>query len=283
MSIEVKNISYVYHSKTSYEKKALNHVSLQIEDGEFIGIVGHTGCGKSTLIQLIAGLLSPTSGQVMIDGQDINEKHYERSILRRHVGIVFQYPEYQLFETTVEKDVSFVLKNNSFPQKDIKKRVQWALESMGFVYEDIRKKSPLSLSGGEKRRVAIAGVIALKPKIMIFDEPFAGLDPYSRIQFIEFLKEFHQQGTTIIIVSHNIDLLSECVQRVIVFDQGEKVADETRQIFHQLEFLKEHHVTTSQIRTLAQKLYDQHIIKECNILDYQELLNQILLMEKFHE
>lgn len=283
MSIEVKNLSYVYHPKTSYEKIALNHVSLQIEDSEFVGIVGHTGCGKSTLIQLIAGLLSPTSGQVMIDGQDINEKHYERSILRRQVGIVFQYPEYQLFETTVEKDVSFVLKNNHFPQKDIKRRVQWALETMGFVYEDIRKKSPLSLSGGEKRRVAIAGVIALKPKIMIFDEPFAGLDPYSRIQFIKFLKEFHQQGTTIIIVSHNIDLLSECVQRVIVFDQGEKVADETREIFHQLDFLKKHHVTTSQIRILTQKLYDQHVIEECDILDYQELLNQILLMEKFHE
>ena len=169
MSIEVKELFYKYAEKTPLEVQALENINFNIHDGEFVGIMGHTGCGKSTLIQLMAGLLTPSGGQIIIDDADINAANYDRSTLREMVGVVFQYPEYQLFETTVEKDVAFALKHSGFSREEVESRVKWALEILGFSYEDIRGKSPLSLSGGEKRRVAISGVLAARPNVLIFD------------------------------------------------------------------------------------------------------------------
>ena len=194
MWIEVKNLSCSYGSGTASAQEALKDVSFKIEDGEFVGIMGHTGCGKSTLIQLIAGLLTPDRGQVLIDGEDINAPGYDRLALRGKVGIVFQYPEYQLFETTVEKDVAFVLKHSGLGKDERERRVKGALEAMGFSWEAVRKKSPLSLSGGEKRRVAIAGVLAAQPRILIFDEPIAGLDPFGRTAFLELSAKLNRRG-----------------------------------------------------------------------------------------
>lgn len=272
MSVKVKNLSFQYDKGL----KVLKDVSFEIKKGEFVGIMGHTGCGKSTLIQLISGLLTPTSGNIYIYDEDINHKKYDRALLRQKVGIVFQYPEYQLFETTVEKDVAFALKNNKFSQKEIKERVRWALEMMGFSYEDIRKKSPLSLSGGEKRRVAIAGVIVSQPHILIFDEPIAGLDPYGRLEFLKLVKALHQQGTTIIMVSHNIDILCEYTQKMLVFHQGQLIANEsTKDIFNNLDFLSKYQMETSQIRHISQKLYERGFLVSPYITNYQEFINEV--------
>jgi energy-coupling factor transport system ATP-binding protein len=235
MPIDVEHLSYAYSPQGTQNVVALSDVTLQIADGEFVGIMGRTGSGKSTLIQLMAGLLVPTDGRVLLDGRDIAEKDYDRSALRRTVGIVFQYPEYQLFETTVAKDVAFGLSHSGLDRTEVASRVCWALELMGFDYDKIRNQSPLALSGGEKRRVAIAGVLAIKPRILIFDEPVAGLDPQSRVAFMQMVSHLHQDGTTIIMVSHNTDVLSEYAERMVVLDQGRIVmAGTTQEVFTQL-------------------------------------------------
>lgn len=276
MSIEVKNLSYYYAEKTSLEVKALDRISFKINNGEFVGIMGHTGCGKSTLVQLIAGLLAPSSGQVLLDGVDINNYHYNRAVLRRTVGIVFQNPEYQLFETTVEKDVAFALKHSKLGKTETIERVKRALEVMGFSYEEIRKKSPLSLSGGEKRRVAIAGVLAAKPNVLIFDEPIAGLDPYSRIEFLELVRKLNQEGTTILMVSHNTDSLCEYAERILVMNSGKLVADGAPdKIFNSLDLVKEFHIGISNVRNIAQSLYENGFISSPIITKHQTLVNEI--------
>ncbi|MDE6864211.1 MAG: ATP-binding cassette domain-containing protein [Eubacterium sp.] len=188
MSIELKSVSYTYARNTNYQTQALDNINLTIGDGEFVGIMGQTGCGKSTLIQLIDGLLVPDAGCVLLDGQDINNKKYDRRILRKHIGLVFQLPEYQLFETTVERDIAFVLKQSHLSKAEKKERVIDALDAVGFDYDKIKDKSPLSFSGGEKKRLAIAGALAAKPKILIFDEPVAGLDCQGRAAFLKLVR-----------------------------------------------------------------------------------------------
>ena len=180
MPITVTNLTCVYGAGTPFETAALRDVSVTVENGSFVGILGRTGCGKSTLIQIMAGLLTPTAGTVMLDGQDIHARRYDRSILRRKVGIVFQYPECQLFETTVEKDVAFGLKHSGLSAAEKQARVRWALETVGFSFEKVHDQPPMGLSGGEKRRVAIAGVLAMKPDVIILDESTAMLDPSGR-------------------------------------------------------------------------------------------------------
>ena len=180
MSIEIENLSYVYMPGTPFEKRALDDVSLRIEDGEFIALIGHTGSGKSTLIQHINGLLKPSSGKIIVDGVDITVPKFKLNEIRKKVGLVFQYPEYQLFEETIEKDIAFGPKNLGLTNDDIDKKVKKAMEFVGLDYNTYKDISPFDLSGGQKRRVAIAGVVAMEPKVLILDEPTAGLDPKGR-------------------------------------------------------------------------------------------------------
>lgn len=224
MSIEIRDLTFSYpaaHGKID----ALRGIDLTIRKGSFVGFMGRTGCGKSTLMQLIAGLKEPDSGSILIDGVDIFARHYDRKELRKKIGIVFQYPEYQLFETTVEKDVAFGLKHHRLSKTEVNERVRWALSQMGFDYESIREQSPLALSGGEKRRVAIAGVLAVKPEILIFDEPVAGLDPVGREEFLSLVRRLNQMGTTILMVSHNADALAAVAERIVLLEQGKITAD----------------------------------------------------------
>ena len=203
----------------------LDQVSLQVGSGEFVGIVGCTGCGKTTLLKAMAGLLKVQDGEILLDGENIFSRRFDRTVLRRKVGMVFQYPEYQLFAQTVEKDVGFGLKYSRLSREEKQERVRWALEQMGFSYEEIKDQSPLSLSGGEKRRVAIAGVLATKPELLMLDEPLAGLDPMAREMFLEFLEKLTGQGVTVLMVSHNLDALAEHAARIIGMKQGKIVMD----------------------------------------------------------
>ncbi len=235
MRITIENLSYTYNERTNERVDALKHISSTIDPGDFVGIMGPTGCGKTTLIQLIAGLLTPTGGHIYVEGKDINGKDYDRNVLRQSIGVVFQYPEQQLFETTVERDVAFGLKHSLLSPGQIDERAKWALETMGFDFEKIRKQSPLVLSGGEKRKVAIAGILAVKPKILIFDEPIAGLDPYGRQSFLELAAKLNDTGTTIIMISHNMDALAEYTKRLLVLEDGRLIdSGETRAIFSRM-------------------------------------------------
>ncbi len=232
MRITIENLSYTYKTRSGDTIDALKNISCTIGSGDFVGIVGKTGCGKTTLIQLIAGLLTPTEGHIYLDDKDINDRSFDRNLLRQSIGVVFQYPEYQLFETTVEKDVAFGLKHSDLSPREKDRCIKWALEIMGFQFENIRKKSPLSLSGGEKRRVAIAGIIAVKPKILIFDEPIAGLDPYGRQNFLELVTKLNNIGTTIIMISHNTDAIAEYTRHMLVLEDGMLIhSGETRAVF----------------------------------------------------
>ena len=225
MAMILEHVNYSYGVGTGKEFHALKDINLQIGDHEFIGLVGHSGSGKSTLIQLMNGLLRATEGTIYWDGQDIYDKSFSMRSLRGQVGLVFQYPEYQLFAQTVEKDVGFGLKYSRLSREEKQERVRWALEQMGFSYEEIKDQSPLSLSGGEKRRVAIAGVLATKPELLMLDEPLAGLDPMAREMFLEFLEGLTGQGVSVVMVSHNVDALAQHAARIIGMKQGKIVMD----------------------------------------------------------
>ncbi len=226
MSIEIKNVSYTYMPGTPFESKALDDVSLTVEEGSFVAIAGHTGSGKSTLIQHMNGLLQPTSGEVAVDGQSLSGKGKEVKAARDKVGMVFQYPEHQLFEETVEADIAFGQKNRGLSEKEIAARVKMAMEFVGVDYEAYRKKSPFGLSGGEMRRVAIAGVVALSPKYLVLDEPTAGLNPQGRDELLEKIRELHEKRhMTIIFVSHDMDAIARYAERVIVLSGGRLVLD----------------------------------------------------------
>lgn len=266
---------------TPQQVKALDDISLTIGDGEFLGIMGHTGSGKTTLIHLLAGLLSPQKGRVLLDGEDINGRRYDRSLLRHSIGIVFQYPEYQLFETTVERDVAFGLKHSGLSRSEVLRRVQWALETMGFSFEAIRSQSPLALSGGEKRRVAIAGVLAMKPKILIFDEPIAGLDPVGREAFLQLAVSLNNAGTTIIAVSHNADALGEVAKRLVVLHNGRIVMDGTAgKVFSDIGQMEELHLGVSTSRLLADMLYRRGLNIPQDITGYERLLASLIMQMK---
>ena len=193
MSIKIENLTHVYMPKTPFEKKALDDVSLVIEDGEFLALIGHTGSGKSTLIQHLNGLLEPSSGKILVDDIDITNKETKLTDIRKKIGLVFQYPEYQLFEETIEKDIAFGPNNLGLTQDEVSKRVKKSMEMVGLDYETYKDISPFDLSGGQKRRVAIAGVIAMEPKVLILDEPTAGLDPKGRDDILEQIRILHQE------------------------------------------------------------------------------------------
>lgn len=279
MPIEIKNVSYIYAKGTPFEAAALRNISLTIDNGEFIGVMGHTGCGKSTLIQLIVGLLHPAEGHILLDGKDINSRAYDRRELRRKAGIVFQYPEYQLFETTVERDVMFGLKHSGLPKSETAERVRWALETVGFDFQKIRDLSPLGLSGGEKRRVAIAGVLALKPEVLILDEPIAGLDPLGREAFLKLTDELNASGTSIVMVSHNADSLAEHAKRIIVLENGGLIMDDTAwKVFSDVQKLKEKRIGISQAAIIAEMLREHGIDIKNDVVRYDELISQLVLV-----
>lgn len=231
--IEINNLMHVYSPGLPFEKKAVDDISLKIEENEFIGLIGHTGSGKSTFIQHLNGLLKPSSGEIIIDGTRVDKSGANLTDLRKKVGLVFQYPEYQLFEETIERDIAFGPRNLDISEEEVHERVKASMESVGLDYETYKDKSPFELSGGLKRRVAIAGVLAMEPKVLILDEPTAGLDPRGRDEILSEIKSIHEnRKITVILVSHSMEDVARIAERIIVFDKGKVFLDgEPREIF----------------------------------------------------
>jgi energy-coupling factor transport system ATP-binding protein len=256
MSIKIENLTHIYMPKTPFEKKAIDNVSIEIEQGEFVALIGHTGSGKSTLIQHINGLLKPTSGRILIDDIDITKKNVKLTNIRKKVGLVFQYPEYQLFEETIEKDISFGPQNLGLDNDEINKRVRRAMKIVGLDYEQYKDKSPFEISGGQKRRVAIAGVVAMEPKVLILDEPTAGLDPKGRDDILSKIVELYKEyNMTIILVSHSMEDVAKVANRIVVMDKGKCILDGTPQkIFKEIEILESVGLAVPQVTYLIREL-----------------------------
>jgi len=256
MPIQVENLSHTYMPGSPFSSVAIHNLSLTIEDGEFIGILGHTGSGKTTFVQHLNGLLLPTEGRVIVNGTNIAEKGAALRELRKQVGLVFQYPEYQLFEETVVKDIAFGPKNIGFSKEETDERVHWACGQVGLDYEAMSKVSPFELSGGQMRRVAIAGVLAMRPKVLILDEPTAGLDPAGKRSILQMIKTLHADNSiTVIMVSHNMDEIAALATRLIVMSKGELVMTGTpREVFRQGEALKNIGLGVPQGAELTQRL-----------------------------
>ena len=256
MSIVIEHLNYVYMTGGPYETKALSDVNLTIHDGEFIGLIGHTGSGKSTLVQHLNGLIMPTSGRVLVDGMDLADKGTDRRAVRQRVGLVFQYPENQLFEETVEKDIAFGPKNLGLDDAEIDRRVRDAMRRVALDYDRLHERSVFELSGGQMRRVAIAGVLAMEPQVLVLDEPCAGLDPRGREEILGLIKRLHEEaGTTIVMVSHSMDDVASLAERVIVMNHGEIVMDGApRDVFSRGEELRAIGLDVPQAVELAQQL-----------------------------
>ena len=259
MSVKIEKLTHVYMPKTPFEKTAIENINLTINDGEFIALIGHTGSGKSTLIQHINGLLKPTEGKIIIDGVDITDKKVKLTTIRKKVGLVFQYPEYQLFEETIEKDIAFGPTNLGLSDDEISNRVKKAMNAVGLDYEKYKDKSPFELSGGQKRRVAIAGVVAMEPKILILDEPTAGLDPKGRDDILNKITELHRlYNMTVILVSHSMEDVAKVAKRVIVMDRGKCILDGTpSKIFKEIDTLESVGLAVPQVTYLVKRLRDK--------------------------
>ena len=257
MSIALEHINYVYSPGTAYAKQALKDVCLEIPQGQFVGIIGHTGSGKSTLIQHLNGLTRATSGRILYEGKDIYEEGFDMRWLRSQVGLVFQYPEHQLFEVDVLSDVCFGPKNQGLSQEECEERAKEALELVGFP-EKYYRQSPFELSGGQKRRVAIAGVLAMRPKVLVLDEPTAGLDPKGRDEILDQVERLHKEtGMTVILVSHSMEDVARYVERIIVMNRGEKMLDGTpREVFRHYKELEKVGLAAPQVT------YVMHDLKE---------------------
>lgn len=273
MSIKIKNLNYIYAEGTPFEKTALKEINLEIGDGEFVGIIGHTGSGKSTLIQHLNGLIRATSGELEVNGIKIDKNTKNLENLRQQVGLVFQYPEHQLFELTVVKDIAFGPKNLGLKTEEIEQRVKEACELVG-LSEKYMEKSPFELSGGQKRRVAIAGVLAMQPKVLILDEPTAGLDPKGRDNILGKIKALHQQtGMTIILVSHSMEDVAEYVDRVIAMDNGRIILDgNPHEVFSQRDTLLSLGLNVPQITELVFALREKGFDIPENIITIEEAL-----------
>lgn len=269
MSIEVKDLRYVYNPGLPDETVALDGVSLEVRDGEILGIIGHTGSGKSTLLQHLNGILKPTSGEVYVDGQCITDGKVKLVDIRRRVGLVFQYPEYQLFEETVARDVAFGPHNLGLDEEEIDRRVREAIEIVGLDYESIKDVSPFELSGGQKRRVAIAGVTAMKPSVLILDEPTAGLDPKAHKDILAMIRRIHDQmGIIIIFVSHNMGDVAELSDRVVVMDRAKIILEGTPQeVFSHEEELTSRGLGVPPVREIVGKISEELPGFHSNALD----------------
>lgn len=256
MGIRLEHVNYIYSPDNAFRKQALRDVNLEIQDGEFIGLIGHTGSGKSTLIQHLNGLLKATSGQIYYNEQNIYDDKYRMIDLRSHVGLVFQYPEHQLFEMTVLKDVCYGPKNLGLDDDAAVDRAKEALAMVGMTEKDYAK-SPFELSGGQKRRVAIAGVLAMHPQVIVLDEPTAGLDPKGRNDILDQISALHRQtGITIILVSHSMEDVAKYVDRIIVMNRGEVFMDDTpKEIFRQSEALESVGLAAPQVTYVMRQLH----------------------------
>lgn len=284
MSIELKQVNYIYGQGTVYEKHALKNINLEIKKGEFIGIAGHTGSGKSTLIQHLNGLERATSGTITYDGQNIYDKTFDLDGLRMKVGLTFQYPEYQLFESTVFEDVCFGPKNQKLSKEEVERRAKEALRLVG-LSEDVYDQSPFQLSGGQKRRVAIAGVLAMNPEYLILDEPAAGLDPIGRTQILEQMKKLHEEkGIAIILVSHSMEDLANYVDRLIVMNHGEKVFDDTtRNVFAHYKELETMGLSAPSVMYIMDELKQRGLPVSTDILHMEEAEKEIMNALKWKE
>lgn len=276
MAIKIEHLTHIYNEGMPFEKKALDDINIDVAKGEFIGIIGHTGSGKSTLIQMFNGLLKPTSGNVIINGRDIHGNGVNKKEVRQQVGLVFQYPEYQLFEMTVYEDVAFGPKNLGLSEEEIKARVEYGCKAVG-LDESYYAKSPFELSGGQKRRVAIAGVLAMNPNILILDEPTAGLDPKGRNELFVQLKKMHEElGLTIVLISHSMEDVARYVDRLLVLYKGKKAYEGTpREVFaHGIE-LEKIGLAMPQIRYIMNELKAKGMDIDTDVLTVEEAAAQI--------
>ena len=275
--IITEKLSHVYSAGTPFESTALHDVSISIPQGQFAAVIGHTGSGKSTFIQHLNALLQPTEGRVLLDGQDINKDKYTRRDVKRKVGLVFQYPEYQLFEETVYKDIAFGPSNMKLGKEEIDERVREAAAFTG-VSEELFERSPLELSGGQKRRIAIAGVIAMRPEVLILDEPTAGLDPAGCAQIFENIRSYREKsGATVLIVSHSMDDVARLAERLIVFDRGAVVMDGTpAAVFSRAKELMEIGLSVPKAAELAVALRDCGVGLPEGIFTHERLLAALL-------
>ena len=278
--IEAKALTHTYSAGTPFEHKAIDNVELQVMPGEFLGIIGHTGSGKSTLIQHLNGLLRPTDGQILLDGEDIWAKPKEIRKVRFQVGLVFQYPEYQLFEETVYKDIAFGPKNMGLQGEEIDRRVRQAAVFAG-LDEDMLERSPFELSGGQKQRIAIAGVIAMEPKVLILDEPTAGLDPRGREAILAQLRAYHEQkGSTIILVSHSMEEIARNVDRIVVMSHAHKLMDGTpEEVFSRAEELLQVGLDVPQVTKVAMELQKRGLLQDSSVYTIEELARRLLTLK----
>lgn len=277
MSIKLEHINYVYGEGTAYEKHALKDINLEIPDGQFVGIIGHTGSGKSTLIQHLNGLIKATSGEIYYNGENIYADGYSMKELRSHVGLVFQYPEYQLFESDVLSDVCFGPKNLGLPEEEVKARSLEALHQVG-LKEKHYDKSPFDLSGGQKRRVAIAGILAMHPEVLILDEPTAGLDPKGRDDILDQIQKLHkEQGITVILVSHSMEDVAKYVDRIIVMDHGcMKFDGEPKKVFEHYKELESIGLAAPQVTYVMQTLKEKGFDVDVHAITIEEAKQSIL-------
>ena len=279
MPIEIKHLDHIYMPGSPFETKALDDVTLTIGDGEFVGLIGHTGSGKSTLVQHLNGLMKPDHGSVIVDGMDVSDKNADLREIRRRVGLVFQYPEHQLFEETVRKDVSFGPRNLGCSEQEIEERVVKACHQVGLSDEKL-DMSPFDLSGGNKRRVAIAGVLAMRPRVLVLDEPTAGLDPRGRNELLELIRGLHdEEGNTIVMVSHSMDDISALAQRIIVMNEGRVAMDGTpREVFAHPQELVDMHLGVPAAAQLAMELRKRGYNLPDNVYTLDEMRSLILAM-----
>lgn len=278
MPISIEHLTHTYMPGSPFAATAIHDVNLTIEDGELIGLLGHTGSGKTTLVQHLNGLMKPTEGRVVVDGLDLTAKDVSLLEVRRKVGLVFQYPEYQLFEETVAKDIAFGPKNLGLSSEEIDARVRRAMEQVGLVYDEIAECSPFELSGGQMRRVAIAGVLAMQPKVLILDEPTAGLDPAGRRGILSMIRTLHAAGgLTVIMVSHSMDDISTLATRLVVMSKGEMVLTGTpREVFEQQELMQSIGLGVPQAAQLAHALRDQGFDVASDLYTLEEVRDAIL-------
>lgn len=281
--VELKGVSFIYGRKTPYEIKALDDVSLEIEENLITGLIGHTGSGKSTLVQMLNGILRPSSGTVIVDGEDIWKKPKKIANIRYKVGMVMQYPEYQLFADTVKDDIAYGPKNMGLSAKEIEHRVKKSAEFCG-IDEETLKKSPFDLSGGQKRRVALAGVMAMNPKILVLDEPAAGLDPKGRREILGGIKKYREEsGTTVIIVSHSMEDMAMYCDRVVVMSGAQLLLNgTTKEVFGKSEILKENGLDVPEITNIVLKLREKGIDIPGDIYTVEDAVQSIsaLYLEK---
>lgn len=277
MSIELKNVNYIYSPGTAYEKHALKDISLEIPQGQFVGIIGHTGSGKSTLIQHLNGLVKATSGDILYEGKSIYDPKYNLKNLRSQVGLVFQYPEHQLFEVDVFSDVCFGPRNLGLSKAEVEERAKEALELVGFP-EKYYRQSPFELSGGQKRRAAIAGVLAMRPKVLILDEPTAGLDPKGRDEILDQVAYLHKEtGMTVVLVSHSMEDVARYVERIIVMNKGSKLYDGApKEVFRNYKELEKIGLAAPQVTYIMHELQQNGLHVSTDATTVEEAADEIM-------